>query len=159
LLFPQIASLEDLAKGLIGLKSRPGWTITLGRLEHPDEGPLVTVGVSRSIPFGSASMASEALVLGPFSVFPPTRRADVLAFEMYVGPPRNLDPKTQQPAIKANLAHMTLDSLPQRAIDRMWDQSMTGRLRSLGGQEDRRAKAKVAFVIPEAMAQTIGAIP
>lgn len=159
LLFPDVASLEELAKGLLGLKGRRGWQFSFGTLDHPTAGELVTVGISRSIPFGGAAMASEALVLGPYDVFPPTRRADIPALEIYVGQPRTLDPKTKEPATKANLAHMTLDLKTQGAFDNMWDKSVAGRLKSLGDVEDKRAKAKVAFVLPKDMADRVGAAP
>jgi hypothetical protein len=158
LLFPKIPSLKELAKGLIGLKDRPGWTVSFGALDHPSEGPLVTVALSRAVPFNGASIASEALVLGPYDLFPRTRRATVPAMEIYVGLPRASDPKTNEPTAKANLAHMTL-GLPNAAYAMMWDRSGQGRLKSLGGVDDARAKAKVAFVLPIALATEIGAVP
>ena len=155
LIFPGIASLEDLAKALLALKGRPGWNVSWSPLAHPTAGEFVTVAISRMIPFGATEMPSEGLVFGPFAEFPKTRRAPVAALEIYVGPPRALDPKTQEASTKANLAHLDID-LPDAALKKMWANSAKGRLKSLDGKDDPRAKAKVSFVLSAALAAKLG---
>ena len=92
-------------------------------------------------------------------MFPNTRRAPYTAFEIYVGEPAPQDPKEHKPSTKANFAHIDFRDctlinrdFPQVAVDNMWEQSKVRRLVSLGGVEDRRAKAKVTFVVPMALA-------
>src|SRR5262249_49743225 len=102
---------------------------------------------------------SEALVLGNFDGFPATRRAPVTALEIFVGVPRAMDPKTGEPSKKANLAHVELVLPTSDAAQNMWDKSVEGRLTSLGGVDDVRAKAKVAFVVSSALAESLGCAP
>jgi hypothetical protein len=158
LLFPGLETLEDTARVMLGLKSYDHWSVTTSRLAPPPQRELVAVHVSRQIPFGRATCPSEALVLGDFDEFPNTRRAPVTAMEIYVGQPRRDDPKTGQPTIKANLAHMDLNLPTPTAWDRMWAASEKGRLDSLGGP-DNRAKAKVSFVIPVPIARRLECLP
>lgn len=158
ILFPDIGTLEDLTKVLLALRSQPGWTVTTTTLQNPPAGEMVAIHISKQIPFGSGSCPSEALVLGPFMEFPPTRRAPISALEIYVGEPRPTDPKTGDPTTKANLAHMEMNFPTDTAFKKTWNKSVDGRLASLGG-EDSRAKAKIAFVIPKALADKLGCAP
>lgn len=157
LLFPGLTDLEGLAKALLALHGRPGWTVGTTPLIHPEAGDLVAVSLVRSIPFGETTIPSEALVLGPFAEFAPTRRAPVVALELFVGRPLGADPKTGQPTAKANLAHIEIPAPTPAFYARMWERSQAGRLKSLGGVDDVRAKAKVAFVMPLDMAKKLGA--
>lgn len=117
------------------------------------------LGCSSRCTFGSSSCPSEALVLGPFEEFPPTRRAPCVGFEIYVGEPRPLDPKTNQPTSKANLAHIEMYLPTHSAFENMWEKTRVRRLASLGGVDDKRAKAKVSFVISPALADELGCSP
>jgi hypothetical protein len=110
------------------------------------------------LPFGAGQCPSEALVLGPFAGFPNTRKSPLTAIEIFVGEPREFDPKSGAPTTKANVAHMDMGVM-QEAWEIMWEQSVDGRLASLGGINDPRAKAKVAFVVPIALAQKLGFAP
>jgi hypothetical protein len=159
LLFPELVTLDGLAKMAMALGERPKWTVTTTVLQNSKAGEMVAVHIVREIPFGAGICPSEALVLGPFPEFPPTRRAPVTALEIYVGEPRPNDPKTGNPTVKANLAHMKLNLETRDMFDRMWIGSVTGRLRELGGEEDSRAKAKISFVIPASLAQELGCAP
>jgi len=156
LLFPAITILERLARSLLALNGRPGWGVVAAPLAPPPAADMITVRLSRDIPFGDGTCPSEALVLGPFEEFAPTRRSPICALEMFVGQPRDLDPKTGTPTTKANLAHMSVHLPTQQAFERMWNMSMAGRLNSLDGNQDNRAKAKVSFVLPTALAQQLG---
>src|ERR1019366_6806679 len=92
---------------------------------------------------------SEALALGPFDAFPATRMAPVTALEIFVGTPLPLDPKKKTPTTKANLAHVNVTPpLDQTQFAKTWTKSEVARLASLGGVDDCRAKARVAFVVP-----------
>lgn len=158
LLMPGLLTLEDLCRVSLVLDERPMWAVRTTTLQNPPAGETIAVHIVREIPFGTGSCPSEALVLGPFPEFPPTRRAPVTAMEIYVGKPRAQDPKTGAPTTKANLAHLGLHLPTQKAFDTMWMNSIAGRLQSLGG-EDSRAKAKISFVIPIHLANRLGCAP
>ncbi len=156
ILFTDRPSLEVLARAMLELGGRPGWTVTPSPLENNAVGNMIALRVARAIPFGDTFCPSEALVLGPFAEFPPTRRAPIAAFEIYVGVPREFDPKTGDPTTKANLAHMEMNLPTHAAFENMWSISIAGRLKSLGDKEDNRAKAKITLVIPLPLAQQLG---
>jgi hypothetical protein len=156
LLFPEISTIDALARTFVSLQVYPHWNVTTMPLPRSAIDGMVAVRVVRDIPFGDEVRPSEGLVFGPFPEFPPTRRAPMVALEIFVGLPRATDPKTDQPTAKANLAHMKLDLPTQAAFDRMWNKSVEGRLASLGGAEDSRAKAKVSFVMPKDLADQLG---
>lgn len=158
LLFPGLTTLEETARMMLALKDHPGWSVSTAFLQPPPNREMVTVHVSREIPFGTTTCPSEVLVLGPYKEFPNTRRAPITALEMYVGEPLANDPKTGTPTVKANLAHMELNLPTPTAREKMWDKSIEGRKQSLGG-DDNRAKAKVTFVIPVPTARRLGCLP
>jgi hypothetical protein len=161
LLMPGISTLEKLTQVAVALRAHPRWLVTFTALEDSRAGDLAAVHISREIPFGAALCPSEALVLGSYPEFPPTRRSPVTALEVYVGAPMPQDPKTHKPTTKANLAHMDLSQgadLDQPQIDMMWQASIDARLKSLG-VEDSRAKAKVSFIISASLAKQLGCEP
>jgi hypothetical protein len=161
LILPGITTMEGLSNVALALRDHPKWKVTTTKLPEPPTGNLVAVHIVREIPFGEEWCPSEVLVLGPFKVFPPTRRAPVTALEVFVGDPMPNDPKTHKPTTKANLAHMDLSDtdLTLNVIDRMWLRSEIGRRTSVGNVEDNRAKAKVSFVIPVSLARKLGCEP
>jgi hypothetical protein len=135
-------------------------------LQPPPNADMVTVAILRELPLDDETRLSEALVLGPFAEFPPTRQSPVTALELFVGVPLRQDPKTHAPTNRANLAHIDLldrdiicVDLTPPAIDAMWTRSKEGRYRSLGGVEDNRAKARVSFVIPASLAHELECAP
>lgn len=156
LLLPGLVTLERLSQVAFALGDRPNWDITTTIVPHSPAGQVVAVHIVRHVPFNGATCPSEALVLGPFAEFPPTRRSPVTALEIYVGEPQQSDPKTGLPTTKANLAHIEMLSLTPSAIKKLWEKSIEGRLKSLGDKEDSRAKAKISFVIPPPLAQKLG---
>lgn len=162
---PGIETLEKLMAMALALPTDPTWHVDAWQLDPPPEMELAAVRVVRDLPFGNSTLPSEALALGNFGVFPKTRRAPHTAFEIFVGEPAPQDPKDHTPSTKANLAHIDLRDpnlinrdFTQKAVDTMWDKSKAGRLSSLGGVEDRRAKAKVTFVVPIALARRLGCL-
>jgi hypothetical protein len=93
LLMPDISSLQKLTEVALALRNHPGWTVRFVPVEESRWGDLVAVCIAREIPFEDRTLPSEALVLGPFAEFPPTRQSPVLALEIYVGEPMSHDPK------------------------------------------------------------------
>ncbi|WP_421997864.1 hypothetical protein [Reyranella sp.] len=158
ILLPGISDLEEAARVMLGLRDHAQWSVTTGMLAPPPPQQMVTMHIARQIPFGSGTCPSEALVLGPYVEFPTTRRAPITALEIFVGVPLDNDPKTGTPTVKANLAHIELESLPAATFDKLWERSIEGRKGSLGG-DDNRAKAKVSMVVPLVMAQQLGCLP
>jgi hypothetical protein len=162
---PNIATLEQLLAMVLALPMEPSWHVDVTQLDPPPEMDLAAVKVVRDLPFGNGNLPSEALVLGNFNVFPNTRRAPHTAFEIYVGEPALQDPKEHKPSTKANLAHIDFRDrslinrdYSQAAVDTMWGRSKIGRLTSLGGVDDKRAKAKVSFVVPTTLARKLGCL-
>jgi hypothetical protein len=162
---PNIRTLEKLLAMALALPKDPTWHVDVTPLDPPPEMDLAVVKVVRDLPFGNGTLPSEALVLGSFDVFPNTRRAPHTALEIYVGEPAPQDPKEHKPSTKANLAHIDFRDrelinrdYTQTAVDTMWGKSSIGRLRSLGGANDNRAKAKVTFVVPKELAKKLGCL-
>lgn len=160
LLFPDIATLEGMARIMLALGDQPKWTVTAVALENEVVTNTTALRVVRDIPFGQTSCPSETLVLGPFNEFPATRRAPVPALEIFVGEPQPLDPKTGKPTTQANLAHIdTQKILGNHGFDHVWKKSVQGRKEKLGGVNDIRAKAKVTLAIPTSLARSLGCAP
>ena len=170
LVFPTLNDLRSIVAVAQELGRLPHWTLTLTKLAATPIGACVAFGIVREIPFGTSTCPSEALVLGPFDEFPNTRRAPMTAMELFVGPPLERDPKTGKPTRKANLAHVDVSPLQGEGFQRTWKNSVVGRRRSLGinvppeieelspDVDDLRAKAKVSFVIPAALATELGVV-
>jgi hypothetical protein len=163
LIFPALKDIETLARAALALRAHPHWEVVTTALKSTPGGDVVAVHIVRRIPFGGKDCPSEVLVLGPFNGFPPTRKAPVTAFELFVGEPMphgpSPYPQDRKPTVKANVAHMPLDLNPPTVFKGMWDSCFPFRLRSLGGKEDSRAKAKVSFVISNALAKKLGCEP
>lgn len=158
MVFPGLTTLEETARVMLGLRSHQHWSVTTSHLQPPPSRPFVALHASRQIPFGQITCPSEALVLGNFREFPATRRAPVTALEMFVGQPREHDPKTGAPTTKANLAHLYLKLPTPSTWDNMWASSEKGRTESLG-EPDNRAKAKVTLVMPLTLARRLECVP
>ena len=158
LIFPDVTRLRTLVNVALALKSHPHWGVRRRTIRGTPIGDVVAFNVVRDIPMRSGVCPSEALVLGPFPAFPNTRRAPVTALEIFVGVP----PKRQRdgkPTKKAHLADVPIELPTAKAFDTTWENSKRARLRSLGGIDDKRAKAKVAFVVPMKLAKTLGCAP
>lgn len=157
---------EPLARMALELGTYSGWDVTTRKLPPSTPGsPLVAFGVVRQIPSGPTSSPSgppsypsEALIAGPFDDFPPTRLAPVTAMEIFVGSPLARDPKTGGVPTKANLAHIKLPGINDDMHQTWWLKSVADRARVLGVDDDR-ARAKVSFVVPMALATRLGCQP
>jgi hypothetical protein len=160
LILPAITSLDQFLQTVMALKEKPGWDTVLAPLQQSAIGDALSVAVTRQVPIsGGQILPSEVLALGPFDEFPPTRRAPITALELFVGEPPAVDPKSGKQATRLNLAHIDPQLPTTHAFQAMWDRSVAGRLKSLGGQEDTRAKAKVTFVVPVGIAEKLGYWP
>ena len=157
LVFPHITTLEHTARVMLALDDEAHWSVSTALVQEPPPGQFIAVRVVREIPFGADTCPSEALVFGNFHEFPPTRRSPITALETFVGQPRPHGPLDDIPTTKANLAHIEMRLKTHEMFLRMWEASRERRTRSLGGQ-DNRAKAKVSFVIPPALADELGAM-
>jgi len=159
LVIPAVKNLSTLVEVTLALAREPMWQVSRRTLAGTPAGDMVAFGITRTVLLGDGSPCpSEALVMGPFQEFPETRRAPVVALDVFVGTPPPLDPKNA-PTAKANLADMKIHLPSEEAFRKMWHGSISGRLKSLGGVIDERAKAKVSFVIPIALAHSMGCVP
>jgi hypothetical protein len=160
LVFPDVNDLPTLRKMAFALASEPLWTVTPRIISGTPIGDVVAFNVAREILMESGGTCpSESLVLGPFSEFPqhsesPRHGARDLRGNRAISPTdRGADPQGAP-------ADVPVEGLPTRAtFDWMWDRSKSERRRSLGGIDDPRAKAKVTFAIPMALAALIGCVP
>jgi hypothetical protein len=164
LLFPGLDNFEKLVSIMLALQNESGWSVKTTKLKKPPVTPFVALHAVCDIPFGTGLRPSEALVLGPFSEFPPTRRAPVPALEIFVGDPRPMGPLNDTAITKANLAHMEMYLPTHNTFMIMWNSSHTGRSRALkekpeSKETDQRAKAKVTLVMKPALAKKLGCHP
>lgn len=158
IVLPDVPDLAALTAIALALRGEPKWTVTTRVLSGTLAGDVVGFNMLREIPFADSVCPSEALILGPFEEFPNTRRAPIVALEVFVGVPPPTQPDGS-PTTKGHLADARIEDVRATAFQAMWDGSIDGRRVSLGGVDDARAKAKVAFVIPTALAQSMGCLP
>jgi hypothetical protein len=158
LVLPQVSNLGTLTEVALALGSQPQWTVTLRPLLATPIGDLVALNLVRQIPMeGGVSCPSEMLALGPFAEFPNTRRAPVVALEMFVGTAPTCQ-RDGKPTVRAHLADVVIDGPAKAIFNGMWERTKSERLRSLGGVDDPRAKAKVSLVIPMDLAKSLGCV-
>lgn len=164
LVFPDLECLQDIVAVAIELGRLPGWIVTRTLLAATPGGDAVAFNITREVPMGTSTCRSEALILGPFDDFPNTRRSPVTAMELFVGSASLLD-VNGKPRTKAHLADVPFQAFPghkqvnDKSIKSMLEETGRARLKSLGGKEDQRAKAKVSFAIPVSLAETLGCMP
>jgi hypothetical protein len=162
IILPDLRDLTTLVGVAMALEKDHSWLAPRATVFGTRGGDVVTFGLSRAIPIVgglTATIPSEALVLGDFPDFPETRRAPVTALEIFVGMPPVTDPKTKKPPARANLAHVDIKTVGDGVHANMWKKSISGRLASLQNNDDPRAKARVAFVVPLSLAKTLGCAP
>lgn len=160
LLLPEVSELKTVVQVALQLGTKLAWKVTRTHVTDTAAGHVVAFEVSREIPTNEGGVvASQALVLGNFGVFPPTRRAPLTALELFLGPCPHADP-SGNPRTKANL-DLLVASMPlgDTEIANMWDRTCELRRKVLGANDDLRAKARVAFVVPLALAREMGCAP
>jgi hypothetical protein len=100
--------------------------------------------------------------MGPVRPFPSTRRAPVAAFELFVGTAPVIDDFGAEVS-RAYLAHVqVVPPFTSAQRSTWWDKSKEIRRTSLklaDGEDDHRAKAKVALVVPLKLAKSLGCAP
>ena len=153
-----VLNLSDLVHVADALARQPQWNVSRSMLRATPIGDVVAFRIARDIPFGSTTCPSESLVLGPFpAAFPATRCAPVTALEIYTGNP----PPTDFNGNPTKGAHLALVNvmLDPPIHKRMTVETAQDRLDALGGINDLRAKAKVAFSVPLSLAAQLGCVP
>jgi hypothetical protein len=155
---PDLTDLTSVVELALALDSQQHWAVTRSLLTETPGGPVVAFNIVRNIPMGTAYCPSEVLVLGPFPEFPNTRRAPVTALELFVGEPPPLQ-RSGEVTTKAHLADVPIELPAPSVYETMFTGTKALRLRSLGGKEDLRAKAKVSLSIPIALATSLSCAP
>jgi hypothetical protein len=157
IIIPRVTTLEPLVEMATTLKSMVGWQVEHWIEPTTPTGPIVAFRITREVPIvGGTTVPSEALVMGPFDVFPETRRAPVTAMEIFIATASAKD-IFGRPRDKANLADIVFEpALNPTAFSIMWDRTKKLRGERLADPQDRRARAKVSFVVPLPVAKALG---
>lgn len=125
----------------------PGWTI---EKEHPWRKTLVLIGLRVEIATGVVALT---LGMGPFDIFPTTRRCPVTTLEIRTKPKRAKKSHLSKTYLAAHLADIPVDHILTPAEFRSRFKRFTPWLkrRILGKQGDMRAKAGVTYSVPAAI--------
>lgn len=92
----------------------------------------------------------------PFNTMPITRRADLVSIVMRVGPRPNYDWNFKPPEVGVvHVADMDMKGLPDRKLERMWQNSFLRTAGLLGHKPDEESAAKTTFVVPLVQAPQI----
>ena len=152
-LLPQILDGEALSRLAWELGNRPGWSI---EREHPWRGTLVLIGLRVEIAPGAVA---EGLGMGPFEIFPTTRRCPVTTLEVRTKPKRARKSQTSTTHLASHLADLPVDHILTNDEFRSRFVTFTPWLkkRILEEQEDMRAKASVTYSVPAAIWSTLKA--
>ena len=152
-LLPQILDGEALSRLAWELGNRPGWSI---EREHPWRGTLVLIGLRVEIAPGAVA---EALGMGPFEIFPTTRRCPVTTLEVRTKPKRARRSQISTTHLASHLADLPVDHILTNDEFRSRFVTFTPWLkkRILEEQEDMRAKASVTYSVPAAIWSTLKA--
>lgn len=159
IVIPNMTDLEVIFSAALMLSEMDRWNCSYAPIEHASGDGLSSVQLTFDLEREDGELIpSEGLLLGPFTEFPNTRRAPVAAFEIYVGKPKTLDAVSKKPTDRANLAHIDSRPLTEEMANRMVANTVASRRKSLGladGEDDKRAKAKVSFVVPQQVVENM----
>ncbi len=146
-LLPEILDIEGLAKFVWELSKKPGWTI---EREHLWRRRLVLIGLRVEIETG---VVAETLGMGPFEIFPATRRCPVTTLEIRTKVKRAKKSKVSKEHLAAHLADIPVDHILTNTQFRDRVKRFTPWLkrRILGKRRDMRAKARVTYSVPVAI--------
>ena len=146
-LMPQIVSLETLAQLVWELGTQPGWAV---ELEQTWRKATVRIGLRVEI---APDIFAEALGMGPFEIFPPTRKCPMTTLEIRTKRIRAKRSQRSEKYLAAHLADIPTKRFltPSKHGSLFKDFTPWLRKRILGGQEDMRAKAGVTYSIPAAI--------
>ena len=148
-LLPQILDVESLARLAWALGNRTGWDIEKEQLWRKT---LVLIGLRVEIAIAPKVFA-ETLGMGPFDIFPTTRRCPVTTLEIRTKHERSKRSKLSTTHLAAHLADIPMDHKLKPAEFRSRFKTFTPWLkkRILGKQGDMRAKAGVTYSVPVAI--------
>ena len=146
-LLPQILDVDLLTRFVWELSKRPGWTI---EVEQPWRKTLVRVGLRVEI---EAGVVAETLGMGPFDIFPTTRRCPVTTLEIRTKTMRAKKSHLSKTHLAAHLADIPFGHILTNAEFRSRFKKFTPSLkkRILGELGDTRAKAGVTYSVPAAI--------
>ena len=146
-LMPQILDLQTLADFAWQLSHQPGWTI---EREHTWRRRLVLIGLRAQIGTG---VVAETLGLGPFEIFPSTRKCPLTTLEIRTKPKRAKRSQLSNEYLAAHLADIPTTHMLAPKTHRALFKHLTPKLRRriLEGKEDMRAKASVTYTLPIAI--------
>ena len=146
-LMPQVLNDEILAQLVWKLGTHPGWDI---ELERTWRGTLVLIGMRVEI---AGDVVAETLGMGPFEIFPPTRRCPITTLEIRTKRRRAKKSHLSKTHLAAHLADIATEHMLTRERHRDLFAKFTPwlRRRILGNQEDMRAKAGVTYSLPAAI--------
>lgn len=104
--------------------------------------------------------ADEAYIsgFGPFEYMPVTRQTPHTAIVTRVGPRPEYEWYLKEPEEGlVHVADMNMKGVPDKGLERMWNNSFIRTAGLLGKKPDEESAAKTTFVIPEARADQISA--
>ena len=146
-LLPEILDIETLARLVWELGKRSKWSFEKDRLWRKT---LVLIGLRVEI---AAGVLAEALGMGPFDIFPPTRQCPITTLEIRTKAEGATWRRILRVHRAAHLAGIPVGHILTKAEIRVRFKTFTPRLRKriLGGTNDLRAKARVTYSIPAAI--------
>ena len=146
-LMPAVRAPEEITNILLALAELPRWKIEYARAWRST---LMVVGLRAQL---SSRVWAEVLGLGPVAVFPYTRQSPITSLEIRTKEQGSIFSKFNPAMRAAHLAQLPTRHFltPKEHRDRFKTLTPKLRLRVLGGQDDKRAKAAVTFAIPAAI--------
>ena len=146
-LLPEVLTFEVLARLVWELSRLPTWHI---EIERRWRRTVILIGLRVRI---ATSVYAETLGMGPFTIFPPTRQCPVTTLEIRTKTKRARRSRLFRNRRAAHLADISVDDILTKDGFRYRFKTLTPRLkrRALGGENDKRAKARVTYSIPAAI--------
>ena len=149
--FPYVDSPKQLAELVEQLASLPGWRGHLGDSPAPGH---ISVALRWDMP--GQPLASWVLGFAPFDFMPFTRRAPFAAV-VYRPTPQYvaaIERKHEDGIAGVHLADLPIN-LPEDEFDKRWAHTERVKKNLLAGELEHAAKAKVAFVLPDEIADQL----
>ena len=147
-LMPQVLDVEKLAQLVWELGHRQDWSI---ELESPWQRRLVRIGLRVKVAEG---VLAETLGMGPFDIFPTTRRCPITTLEIRTKPKGAKKSRIPQTHRAVHLAALPIGDHILNSAEygiRFTEFTLRLRRRMLGNRGDLRAKASVTYSLPSAI--------
>ncbi len=146
-LLPHILTFEVLARLIWELSELPSWHI---EIERRWRRTVFLIGLRVKI---AKNVYAETLGMGPFAIFPSTRQCPVTTLEIRTKTKRAKRSRLFRNRRAAHLAAISVDGMLTTDGFKYRFKRLTPRLRrrALGGENDKRAKARVTYSIPAAI--------